>query len=155
MPAKRKATAADAQLILELYDLRREAVMRQARNFIANFWPQSYEDITKVIAGFGTQENAWLRQVAGYWEMAASLVLRGALDEDLFFDNSGEMYFIFTRFKPYLKQLREEFKAPEMMANIEKVILRTPQGRQRMAAMEKRVEEFARRRAPAAGGSSQ
>lgn len=82
--------------------------------------------------------------------MAASLVLRGTLDQNLFFDNSGEMYFVYAKFKPYLKRLREEMKAPEAMAKIEQVILRTPQSRQRLAAMEQRMAEFSVTRAAGA-----
>ena len=73
----KKATAHDAKLILKLYDLRREAEMRKARNwFGAEFWPQSADEVMKVVNAFPSQENAWLRQVGGYWEMAASLVLQ-------------------------------------------------------------------------------
>ena len=107
MPTENKATTADAQLILQLYDLRREAEMRKARNFIGSFSPKSFEDVMKVVGAFGNQENAWFRQVYSYWEMAASLVLRGAVNDTLFNDNSGEMYFVFAKIKPFLKQLRE------------------------------------------------
>ena len=93
MPTENKATTADAQLILQFYDLRREAEMRKARNFIGSFSPKSFEDVMKVVGAFGNQENAWFRQVYSYWEMAASLVLRGAVNDTLFNDNSGEMYF--------------------------------------------------------------
>jgi hypothetical protein len=87
----KKPTAADAQLILELYDLRREAEMRKARSWWGgSFWPQNADEVVKVATAFATPENAWLRQVLGYWDMAASLVLRGALNEDLFFDSGAE-----------------------------------------------------------------
>ena len=74
----KKPTAADAQLILQLYDLRREAEMRKARNWwVGEFFPQSADDFMKVVWAMGTQENNWLRQVGGYWSMAASFVLQG------------------------------------------------------------------------------
>ena len=74
----KKPTAADAQLILQLYDLRREAEMRKARNWwLVNFWPESAEDFMKIGGAMGTQENNWLRQAAGYWSMASSLALAG------------------------------------------------------------------------------
>ena len=95
----KKATASDAQLILQLYDLRREAEMRKARSWwLGEFWPQSDDDYTKVAGAMGSQENNWLRQVIGYWSMAASFVLHGALNEDLFLQPavSGEMYFVFA-----------------------------------------------------------
>src|SRR6185369_13025051 len=92
----RKATAADAQLIMQLYDLRRESELRKARAWWANFWPQSADDVMAVASKFGSQENAWFRQASGYWEMAASMVVRGALNADLFFDANGEMWFAFA-----------------------------------------------------------
>ena len=67
----KKPTAMDAQLILHLYDLRREAEMRKARSWwIGEFWPQSAEDFLKVAWAMGSQENNWLRQVGGYWSVA-------------------------------------------------------------------------------------
>ena len=78
------ATAADAQIILQLYDLRRDAEMRKARQFIsAEFWPESAEDTLRIARAYPSPENTWLRQVTSYWEMAASCVLRGALQEGL------------------------------------------------------------------------
>ncbi len=69
-----QATAADAELILKLYDLRREAEMRKARHWwTAAFWPQTAEEVLKITSNMGGQENNWFRQVSGYWSMAASL----------------------------------------------------------------------------------
>jgi hypothetical protein len=151
MAPKRKATSADADLILKLYDLRREAVMRQARQWIAvNFWPESVEDIVSLLSQFGSQENAYFRQVTGYWEMACALVLNGALDEALFFDTSGEMFFIFAKVRRFLKEFREKMNAPEAMSLIEKVATSTPRARQRMEMMEKRIEMFRARSKAAA-----
>ena len=95
-----KATAADAEVILKLYDLRREPEMRKARNWwLVNFWPENAEDFMKIAMSLGSQENNWLRQVGGYWEMAASLVLHGAVKEELFMEPSfcGEMFFIYAQ----------------------------------------------------------
>jgi hypothetical protein len=75
-----KATAQDAQTIMRLYDLRRESEMRKARSWFASFWPHDAHDVVRVINGTDPQENAWFRQVSGYWDMAASFVLRGALN---------------------------------------------------------------------------
>ena len=78
MPNKTKpATSADAQSVLQLYDFRREAEMRKARNFIANWWPQSADDIVNLAMAWGTPENAWMRQVFTYWDMAAALACAG------------------------------------------------------------------------------
>src|ERR1700676_1561166 len=101
-----KATAADAELILKLYDLRREAEMRKARHWwTTTFWPQTADDVLKISSNMGGQENNWFRQVSGYWSMAASLVEHGALDRDLFLEPSfsGEMFF-------YIRQGEAVFK---------------------------------------------
>jgi hypothetical protein len=143
MPKQRtkdsKPTAADADLILKLYDLRREAEMRKARDFITSFSPQSFEDIKKVALAYPSPENNWLRQVAGYWEMAASLVNHGTLHYELFVENNPEMFAFFCRFRPFLKEMREFFQAPELLANVEKVIMATPQSRERLRQMEARM----------------
>jgi len=138
----RKATAADAQLIIELYDLRREAELRKARAWWANFWPQSADDILAVASKFGSQENAWFRQVGGYWEMAASMVVRGSLNEDLFFDANGELWFTFAKVQPYLEEVRERMSAPEAFRNVEKIATGSKQARERLQRMMKRAESF-------------
>lgn len=83
------ATHADADLILRLYDLRRETVMRQARAWFLDWMPKKPEEVQKVLA-LGPGENAWLRQVTSYWEMAFSFANQGAIDINLFAANSGE-----------------------------------------------------------------
>jgi len=150
----KKATAADAELILKLYDLRREAEMRKARSWwFTTFWPENADDFVKVAMDLGTQENAWLRQVGGYWSMAASLVLAGTVNQELFLDPSfsGEMYFIFAKVRPFLKELREKLESPTLFANVEKLINSTKQSRDflklmenRQAARRKRMMEMAK-----------
>ena len=138
----KKATPHDAQLILKLYDLRREAEMRKARNwFVVEFWPQSADDFLKVANAFPSQENAWLRQVGGYWDMAASLVVHGALSEELFLSrSSGEMFFIFAKVHPFLKEIREKMSNPEACANIEKVATGSKLARKRLERVSENVE---------------
>jgi len=148
----KKATAADAQLILQLYDLRREAEMRKARNWwVTGFWPESADDILKISGALGSQENNWLRQVGGYWSMAAAFVLQGALNEELFIQPavSGEMFFVFGKVHPFLKELREKMGDPHMFENIEKVITGSKWGRERLKFMLKRVETLREKRAMA------
>ncbi len=137
-----KPTAADAELILKLYDLRREAEMRKARNWwLVNFWPQTPDDFIKVATALGTQENNWLRQVAGYWDMAAALVLHGTIDSDLFLEGgvSGEMFFLYAKLQPILKDLREKMQSPALFSNVEKVIMSSTTGRERLKMVEARV----------------
>src|SRR5580692_10281569 len=145
----KKATTADAQLILQLYDLRREPEMRKARSWwIGEFWPQNADDFSKVAGNTGSQENNWLRQVNGYWSMAASFVLQGVLNEELFIQPavSGEMFVLFAKVYPFLKELREKTGDPEMFGNIEKVINGSKYGRERLKFMIKRVEMMREKR---------
>src|SRR5208282_1902405 len=144
----KKATPHDAQLILKLYHRRREAEMRKARNwFVAEFWPQNADELVKVVSSFPSQENAWLRQVNSYWDMAASFVLQGALSEELFLQPgcSGEMFFIFAKVHPFLKEFREKTGNPDAFANIEKVATGSKLARKRLERVSKNVE--ARRKA--------
>ena len=139
----KKATANDAQLILQLYDLRREPEMRKARNwFLADFWPQTVDDILKVGNAFPSQENNWMRQVGSYWDMAASLVLQGALHEELFLQPgcSGEMFFLFAKIQPFLKELREKMNNPDAWANIERVAIRSKFARKRLERVSATVD---------------
>ena len=98
------ATTADAELILKLYDLRREELLRKARVFLFEMPAKTTDDILKVQRGVGTPENAMWRQAISYWEMAASFVLHGAVDADLFLDTSGEGIFYYTKFHRLYKE---------------------------------------------------
>jgi hypothetical protein len=137
-----KATHADAELILKLYDFRREATMREARKWFANFWPESADDIMKVIVSFGSQENAYFRQVLTYWEHAAALVAHGALNAALFFDTQGEMWFVYAKLEPFLEEIRQRTGVRDSMKNIEAVIFGSDAGKQRLKDMQERAERF-------------
>jgi len=139
-----KPTSTDAELILKLYDLRREAEMRKARNWWLTFSPESVDDFMKVGMAMGTQENNWLRQVTGYWEMAASLVLHGTLNQDLFMEGSfsGEMFVIFGKIQPFLKELREKMQSPTAFGNMEKVIMNAKGGPERLKQTQERIAMF-------------
>lgn len=148
----KKATAEDAQIIMRLYDLRREPEMRKARAWYAGWWPRSADEIVQMInAPANPQENAWFRQVNGYWDMAASFVLRGVLNDDLFFDNAGEMWFVLAKLQPFLKDVRQKAGIPHGFVRVEKVATQTKDGRERLQMMSKRAE--ARRAALAAKAS--
>jgi hypothetical protein len=147
----KKATAHDAQVVMQLYDLRREAEMRKARHwFTAEFWPNSADEVLAVVNAFPGQENAWMRQVGGYWDMAASLVLHGAVNEDLFIQPgiSGEMTFVFAKIYPFLKEIRQKMNNPDLWANIEKVATGSKTARKRLERM--LVTQAQRRKAMAA-----
>ena len=151
----RKPDADDARLVLQLYDLRREPEMRKARSWwTTTFWPQTADEFIKISSAMGTQENNWLRQVSGYWDMAAALVLHGTLSADLFLEGgvSGEMVFIFAKVQPILKELRQKMNSPGLFSNVEKVIMGSKKGRERLKIAATRVE--ARRKATAAAKSA-
>lgn len=138
----KSATTADAHVILQLYDLRREAEMRKARTWwFVSFWPQTADDFMKVMNAAGTPENAWLRQVMGYWEMAAAIAVQGAVNQQLFLvpSVSGEMFTIFAKVRPFLGDLRKKLNNPELMGNIEILINSSTKGRERLKQFETRL----------------
>src|SRR5258706_13580870 len=95
------ATPKDAEFILQLYDLRREAEMRKARSFIGGeFWPDSIADVEKLMTDVRSPHNARFRQVTSFWETAASVVLHGCIHEQLSVANASEMYFIYAKMRP-------------------------------------------------------
>lgn len=144
----KKPTPVDAQIIMQLYDLRREAEMRKARQWmLTEFQPGAADDFVRVANALGTQENNWLRQTWGYWGMAASFVLQGALSESLFLRPaaSGEMFVMFGKIYPFLKELREKLGDPEAFLDIETVITRTKWGRDRLKFILKRIEAWRER----------
>jgi hypothetical protein len=141
----KKVSTAEAQLLLQLYDLRREAELRKARQWwMAEFWPRNAEDFLKVALVPGTPENNWLRQVASYWGMAASFVLQGALSEELFLRpaSSGEMFVMFGKVHPFLKEIREKLGDPEAFLDVEKVITGSKWGRDRLKFILTRIETW-------------
>ena len=150
-----KPTHADAELILKLYDARREAELRKARRWwTTDFWPQSADDIVRVARGADPQENAWYRQTLGYWGIVASFVKHGVLHPDLFYEQSfcGEMFFIYAKVAPFLKEVREKMQNPLLLANLE-ALVNTKQGQERFEAVSRNVENARKARAQQAKAS--
>ena len=109
------ATGADAQLIMKLYDLRREKVMRQARLWVVfEFNPKTVEEFAAASQDFASDHATWLRQVISYWEMAASFVLHGAVNADMYLANNGEGIFIYTKFSPFAAEIEARTGQPFM-----------------------------------------
>lgn len=132
---------ADAELILKLYDLRREPVMREARNwFIREFHPQSFADIQAVAMG---EKSAYMRMVVTYWDMACSLVLHGAIDEEMFNDANAEHLAVFCKIQPFIEEVRQSFGNPKAFRSLEKVVMNTPNAEERLATMRERFKAFA------------
>jgi hypothetical protein len=133
----------DAELVLKLYELRREPVMREARSFVAGFAPKSVDDVVAVANAYGTKENAYLRQVYGYWEMAAALVTHGTLNPLLAYDTCQEMYFAYAKIQPFIEGFRAASGTPDFLVNVQKVVEGTAEGRERVARLQKRFAAMA------------
>ena len=139
----------EAGLILKLYDLRREEKMRQARDwYFREFNPQSMADFSAAMFG---EHSGHLRMVVTYWDMAAALVLRGAISLDLFTDANGEHIGVFAKVEPILGEIRAAM-APQFAANLEKLIDATPDGRKRSAGTREQMKAM---RAQMAGRNAQ
>lgn len=120
-----------ADLILKLYDLRRETKMREARNWIFGFNPKSADEYMTTM--MDPEVGGYLRMVTSYWDMAAALVNHGAIDADMFNDTVGEHLFVFAKVEPFLVELREKWQSPEAFKHLEKVILSAPNGADKLA----------------------
>jgi hypothetical protein len=134
----------DAELILQLYDLRREGVMREARNWLFTFNPTSTQDIIDVLVG---EHSGHYRMVISYWDMAAALVNHGAIDEQLFNETNGEHIFVYAKIEPVLEDLRTMFGAPDFLLNLETLVKRIPNIEEKIAGMRERMKKFAELRA--------
>ncbi len=120
-----------ADLILKLYDLRRETKMREARNWMFSFNPTSAEQYWQTM--MDPEVGGYLRMVTSYWDMAAAMVNHGAIDADLFNETAGEHVMVFAKVQPFLAELREKFQNPEAFKNLEKVVLGAPNGAEKLA----------------------
>jgi hypothetical protein len=114
----------DAELLLRLYDLRREEKLRRARTwFIREFQASSAEDFQQRYAP-GTDENAYFRMTITYWDMAASMVNRGLIHEEFFFENTGEFWIIWAKASAIVPGLRERSNHPHLYGNLEKLAIK-------------------------------
>ena len=145
----------DADLILKLYDLRREKTMRDARSWFFTFNPKGKEDFIDVLT---SDKSGLYRMVISYWDMACSLVNHGAIDPEMFNDANGEHMFIYAKLEPFLPALREEMGNPNFLAHLEKVVKACPDYETRLATIRERTQQLielyqqrARAQAAAAG----
>jgi len=128
---------AEGELILKLYDLRREPTMRQARDwFFMEFNPQNIGDFNTALFG---EHSGHMRMVMSYWDMASALVNHGAISMELFNDTNGEHIGVFAKIEPLLTEIRGSF-GPQFFASLEKLIDATPNGRERVAQMRERYK---------------
>jgi hypothetical protein len=141
MNAKKKAKSMDpiqqAELILHLYELRRETVMREARSYVGGeFMPASAEDFIQIVSA-GGKLTGFVLQVYEYWDMVAAFVQSGALDATLVYNTCQEMYFQYAKIQPYLADFRKKIGLPEFLISIERVVEGSKAGRERLSAMKK------------------
>jgi hypothetical protein len=109
------ATAADAELVLKLYELRGEETLRKARRFMVfDFNPKTLEELRAVSRDTKSEYNPYWRQAMSYWEMAHSMVLRGAIDADLFLDSSLEGILIYAKFHHFHAETEKQSGNPFM-----------------------------------------
>lgn len=130
-----------AQLILKLFELRRDPLMREARNwFLREFHPQTMDDLKAALA---SEHNAKLRMVVGYWDMAASLVTHGAIDREMFLDANGEIFGTFSKIHPLLGEIRAMAPMPGFAKHMEEVVLSFPDIEPRLEDLRQRLRLLA------------
>ena len=146
---------AEADLILKLYDLRREVTMREARNWFFMFNPTTPADIMDVLT---SDKSGLYRMVISYWDMACSFVNNGAIDAQMFNDANGEHIFVYAKMEPFIPAMREQMGAPQFLAHLEKTVKALPDCEERLAAVRQRMQamiaKFQERAAAAAAATN-
>jgi hypothetical protein len=129
---------AEADLILKLYELRREPVMREARSWFATFNPKSIGDITEVLT---SDKSGYYRMVTSYWDMAAALVNNGAIDAQMFNDANGEHVFIYARLEPFVADIRAQGNR-QFLVQLEKLVKEMPDIEERLKYVRERIQKL-------------
>ena len=125
----------DVELILKLYELRREEGLRRARKwYFTEFNPQSAEELVRIFSS-GHDGSANYRMVTSYWDMAASFVNNGGIDETMFRDANGEHIGVFARIEPFIEEVRQMIGRPDYLRHLENLVRRTPNAAQRLEQM--------------------
>jgi len=134
-----------AQLNLRLFELRREAALREARAwFLLEFNPESFAELVTIASG---QRNATFRMVLGYWDMAASLVTTGAIDADAFRAAHGEIFATFSKIQPHVAEMRALSGEPDFCKHMEAVVLAAPDAEATLSRRREALRQAARARA--------
>lgn len=130
-----------ATLLIRLYELRRDPTMREARTWFArSFNPESVEDVMQALNG---PNSAHFRMVTSYWDMAASFVVNGAIDEQMFNDANGEQHVVFAKIEPYIGEYRARMGNAAYLASLETLVMKQPGARERMASIRERFRALA------------
>ena len=138
--------------IMKLYELRREETMRQARDWFVTFNPNSLQDFVDAFTG---EHNAYYRMVTTYWDMAASFVNRGAIDEQMFNDANVEHIAVFAKVEPFIEDLRAMSKMPQYLRNLEQLVTRLPNAKEVLANIREQMQAMNAARAEAANSAEQ
>lgn len=134
----------DVEVILKLYELRREEKMRQARNwYFTEFQPEGAKDILKLMVS-GQEQSAYYRMITSYWDMAASFVNNGGIDEKLFLDANTEHVGVFARIEPFIAEVRELFGEPEYLMHLEQLVMKIPNAKEVLANRRKLFARWAK-----------
>ena len=145
MSARPVPTYEDAQLVLKLYELRREDKLRAAREwFVGKFFPRSAADLEALYSAPGI-ENTYFRMVTSYWDMAASFVVRGVLNADLLLDSAGEMVLVWAKLENHLPEIRGKVVSTAFLSNLEKVMGSSDYARDRLVAARVTVARLSQR----------
>ena len=125
-----------ATLLIRLYELRREPTLREARAwYVSKFNPASVDDMIAILRG---PDSAYFRMVTSYWDMAASFVLNGAIDEKMFTESNGEHVIVYAKMEPFLAEYREKMGNPNYYASLEQLVLKAPGIKERLAGIRDR-----------------
>ena len=130
-----------ATLIIRLYELRRDPTMREARNWYArSFNPTSIDEVMQAVSG---PNSAHFRMVTSYWDMAASFVINDAIDEKMFNDANGEQHVVFAKIEPFIAEYRTKLGNPGYLTSLERLVLKAPGARDRLAMLRERFRSMA------------
>lgn len=137
-----KADYQDVDVILRLYELRRETVMRQSRDLLnGGFWPKSFDDLAAVADWQHPMNAAW-RQVTTYWEMVYSFARNGIINPDFLIESNGEGLLLYAKIHEFLPQYRKEMNAPFLMQSAEWIVANSEAAKKRFEMMKARVAKY-------------
>ena len=134
-----------ADLIMRLYDLRREATMREGRDWFTSFVPENSQDIIQAMVDPKT--SGYYRMVVSYWDMAASFVNRGAIDPEMFLETNGEALMVFAKIEPFLEEVRTALSDPTYAKNLETLAMSLPDAKESMDARREMIKKMMEARA--------
>lgn len=133
----------DVEIILKLYELRRDELMRRARSwYVTEFNPQSAKEIVRLMLS-GLEQSTNYRMITSYWDMAASLVINGGIDEKLFLAANTEHVAIFAKLEPFIAEVRELFGESDYLIHLEQLVMRMPDAQARLANRRKLLARWA------------